>query len=248
LAVLVALGAPLHAEEDPIAEKLDAVRLQYHEEIERLRTELTQALQDKEDAARKAGDVALVERVKTQREMFNLSDALPSVVSPERYKRGITKAKFTLKTAVQTGVKEYLAAKQDDLAAGLQEELQELQAALAPPPRKPKADNTPEPEPQVIAVGVHQATNGGKQLLRAEFKLFSNGRINSPDSGSSWTRQGRILTMRWQNPEAPGGAWVDIATLSEDGRSFKGRNQVGTEITGLLSTPQRESKKSESKK
>jgi hypothetical protein len=247
LAFLLAATLPVLAEEDLIATKLDSARLKYQEEIERLRTELLVTLQNKEDAARKAGDVAAVDRIKAEREAFNLADDLPLVVSTARYKQGIVKAKSALKTAVQTGVKEYLAAKQDDLAKALQPELEELQVATAPPPKKVKAQKN-EPQPYVVCEGVHQATNGGNTILRAEFKLYSNGRINDPESRNTWRQQGRILTMRWQNAEAPGGVWVDIVTLTADGRSFKGKNQVGTTITGFLTLPERESTKRAPKK
>lgn len=247
LAILLVATVPVVAQEDLIATKLDSARLKYQEEIERQKSDLLETLQNKEDAARKAGDIAAVDRVKAERDAFNLADNLPSVVSTAHYKQGIIKAKLALKTAIQTGVKEYLAAKQDDLAKALQPELDELQEATAPPPKKVKAEKN-EPQPYVVCEGVHQATNDGNTILRAEFKLYSNGRINDPDSRNTWRQQGRILTMRWQNAEAPGGAWVDIVMLTADGRSFKGKNQVGTTISGILTPSERESTKRAPKK
>jgi len=42
-----------------------------------------------------------------------------------------------------------------------------------------------------------------------------------------------VLTFRWPNPRAPGGAWLDVCTLSRDGKSCSGRNQNKAPIAGV---------------
>ncbi|QJX00244.1 hypothetical protein [Frigoriglobus tundricola] len=65
-----------------------------------------------------------------------------------------------------------------------------------------------------------------------EIQLYSNGKIGGPDSGATWTFQNGILTLRWPNATAPGGAWVDSCSVSADGRTYSGKNQKGVRIGG----------------
>lgn len=62
--------------------------------------------------------------------------------------------------------------------------------------------------------------------------LFSNGRINDPNGKNSWIIAKRSLLLRWVNPEAPGGAWVDKCKISVDGKTYNGTNQQGATISG----------------
>ncbi len=65
-----------------------------------------------------------------------------------------------------------------------------------------------------------------------EITLLRGGRINDQSSGAMWTLQGRILRLTWPNGNTPDGAWVDTCRVSEDGKSYLGMNQQGTEIRG----------------
>lgn len=225
------------AEDDPVGEKLTTARLAYQREIEQLRTELLESLQEKEEAARKAGNVKQVQLIKDETEAFDLSDTLPKIVPTDRYTRGIKKAKTELKSALQTAIKEYLIAKQDDAAEALQPEVEEIQAALADNTKRPKPGKKKVSQaPTVVSQWIQQVEHKGFSK-RGEFKLYSNGRINDPNSRNTWSIQGRILTLRWQDPKAPGGAWVDIVTLSADGSVYEGKNQEGATIKGVRAAP-----------
>lgn len=65
-----------------------------------------------------------------------------------------------------------------------------------------------------------------------EITLLRGGKINDQSSGAMWTLKGRILKLSWPNGNTPGGAWVDTCRVSEDGKSYVGMNQQGTEIRG----------------
>ncbi len=212
--------------EDVIESKLDNARLEYGQELERQREGLLESLQKREDSARSSGKVQIVEQVKKEREAFESNDILPTVVPTETYKRGIKLAKTKLKTAIETAVREHLQAKNDAAAKALNVELEELKKETAPPPK----NKDKEVAPLVVAEWIHRPLAPGKGPN--EIRLYSNGRIDNPNGRNTWRLQGRILTLRWQDPEAPGGAWVDICQLSQDGQTFKGKNQKGTDILG----------------
>ena len=83
-------------------------------------------------------------------------------------------------------------------------------------------------EPQFDSTWKHSITNGPS----AEITLYSNGSINAPDGPDTWSLNGTTLVIRWQNPEAPGGAWVDTCEVSPHAGSYSGTNQLGTRISG----------------
>jgi len=83
-------------------------------------------------------------------------------------------------------------------------------------------------QPQIDSVWRHSITNGPS----ADITLYTNGTINAPDGPDTWTLKGSTLTIRWKNPEAPGGEWVDTCELAEQGGGYAGKNQLGTRITG----------------
>ena len=83
-------------------------------------------------------------------------------------------------------------------------------------------------EPQFDSTWKHSITNGPS----AEITLYSNGSINAPDGPDTWSLKGTTLVIRWQNPEAPGGAWVDTCEVSPHAGSYSGTNQLGTRISG----------------
>ena len=40
--------------------------------------------------------------------------------------------------------------------------------------------------------------------------------------------------MKWVDPQAPNGAWVDEVKLSPNGKAYYGKNQNGTIIEGTM--------------
>ena len=84
-------------------------------------------------------------------------------------------------------------------------------------------------EPQLDSTWKHSITNGPS----AEITLYSNGRINSPEGPDTWSLTGTTLVICWQNPDAPGGEWVDTCEVSSHAGSYSGTNQLGTRISGV---------------
>lgn len=83
-------------------------------------------------------------------------------------------------------------------------------------------------EPQHDSTWIHSITNGPS----AEITLYSNGAINAPDGPDRWNLTGTTLVIRWQNPDAPGGEWIDTCEVSRNAGSYAGANQLGTRISG----------------
>ncbi|MEC7566868.1 MAG: arabinan endo-1,5-alpha-L-arabinosidase [Planctomycetota bacterium] len=59
-----------------------------------------------------------------------------------------------------------------------------------------------------------------------------SGQLSGVAGDAFWKLNANQLTLRWLDPNAPGGAWIDEVTLSADGKSYSGKNQNGTTIRG----------------
>lgn len=229
----LALAAPLVArgdDPDPVTAAYQKAKDAHQKELERLRKELLDALQKREDAARNDGNKKLVDQVKAEREAFEAGGALPKIVPTTGYRAGVKSANAGMLAAYKDAVKGYVKAKLDDKAAAAEAELKEFEkdAGLAkePPPKAaPK-------EPYVVASWAHQVNHKG-DVRRSTFKLYSNGRINNPNGRGSWSITGNVIVFTWPDAEAPGGAWKDVCTLSADAKSYVGKNQLGAVIKGV---------------
>jgi hypothetical protein len=73
----------------------------------------------------------------------------------------------------------------------------------------------------IVATWEHRAGRG----VPGNVALWSNGHINRPDGPGTWSRNGLHLRFKWPR-------FVDNLTLSPDRRSYRGKNQNGTHITG----------------
>lgn len=91
---------------------------------------------------------------------------------------------------------------------------------------------TGDDKPTIVATWEHQVV--GRDAKPSTITLYSNSKINDPNSKNTWSRSGNLLTLHWPNPAAPGGEWIDQCTVSADGRTYSGRNQYGTRISGKL--------------
>lgn len=84
-------------------------------------------------------------------------------------------------------------------------------------------------DPQLDSTWRHSIANGQS----AEITLYSNGTINSPEGPDTWSLKETTLIIRWKNPDAPGGEWVDTCEVAEHGGTYSGTNQLGTRISGV---------------
>ena len=76
---------------------------------------------------------------------------------------------------------------------------------------------------------MHSANKAKPGVLR----FLPDGSVNREGSGIAWALNGSNLTLRWRNPKAPGGVWVDRCILAADGRSYVGTNQANMVIRGF---------------
>ncbi len=86
-------------------------------------------------------------------------------------------------------------------------------------------DNT-----KVVATFEHNAIGGVPSLIN----LYADGRIISPAGMPTWRVDDDKLYIHWYNEKSPTGVWVDASTISMDGKTYHGRNQEGTVVSGRL--------------
>lgn len=95
--------------------------------------------------------------------------------------------------------------------------LTEAGAYAAEPPRTDRSEA--QKQVQVASVWNH-SVNGGREH---PVTLYANGKINEPDGTATWSLNGRLLVLRWPDPAAPGGAWIDSCRITADWRTYVGK-------------------------
>lgn len=92
-----------------------------------------------------------------------------------------------------------------------------------------KMDNEEITSDQLVGIWRHSVDYGESEEIRFD----SNGQIRSDQLAGRWLYNSQRLTLRWSDPEAPGGQWVDNVVVEPGGRSYIGRNQSGAIIRGV---------------
>ena len=69
---------------------------------------------------------------------------------------------------------------------------------------------------------------------RDRYDIFfePTGAITGTKGKAEWELQGNELLMKWHDPNAPGGMWVDQVQIKPNFASYDGKNQTGTSIRG----------------
>lgn len=62
--------------------------------------------------------------------------------------------------------------------------------------------------------------------------LEPTGEITGTKGKSEWELRGSQLVMKWHDPQAPGGMWIDKVQLTRKLNAYQGRNQNGSSIRG----------------
>lgn len=75
----------------------------------------------------------------------------------------------------------------------------------------------------------HRVGEGSAGMIR----LLADGSVNEAGTGT-WSVSGDELIMRWPNPTAPGGAYVDRCRLNADRTAYEGANAQGVPIHGAF--------------
>lgn len=128
LLMLAALGAPAAALSAPPADpkaRIEKAKAAYDGELDKLETTVANLFNTYENAARKQGDKATLDRLKPERVAFDLTGALPKDL-PAATKQKFTAASDALAAAYNLAIKEYTKAGKDDEAAAVQKELDKL--------------------------------------------------------------------------------------------------------------------------
>jgi arabinan endo-1,5-alpha-L-arabinosidase len=86
-----------------------------------------------------------------------------------------------------------------------------------------------QPQSQSVTGRWDHVVNG-----RDRYDIFfePTGEITGAKGKAEWEVKGRQLLMKWHDPNAPGGMWVDHVHLGEKFDSYDGRNQNGISIRG----------------
>src|SRR5262249_42486551 len=106
-------------DKDPIREKLFAAKVAYEKEMSRVRMQVDDWFDKREEAARKKGDKKALDQAKADRKTFEEDGELPKTgASTLVLKR--ERAKKAMETAYSDAVKAYTKAKKDDEAAAVE--------------------------------------------------------------------------------------------------------------------------------
>jgi hypothetical protein len=213
------IGAPVR----PYAsEAITDAWQEYREAVDGASEKLLAALEAELRRAKGRGDADAQTGIEAARNEFTRRGGLPSVFASslsthrEAARRAYAKAAADLAKAYAAVAAELADAgdRAESRAVADEWSLLNQQAELT---KQPRADSTWK----------HTIANGQS----AEITLFSGGTINAPDGPDTWKLDGKTLVIRWKNPEAPGGAWVDTCEVSPFGGSYSGKNQLGTRIS-----------------
>ena len=82
---------------------------------------------------------------------------------------------------------------------------------------------------------------------RDSYDIFfePTGEITGTKGRAEWELKGHQLLMKWHDPQAPGGMWVDHVHLNEKRNRYQGTNQSGISIEGALRAPERKTSDSD---
>jgi alpha-N-arabinofuranosidase len=102
-----------------------------------------------------------------------------------------------------------------------------------PVPGEPIVDALPEKRAvaarDLVGEWRHSANYGRGRTIT----LLADGTIAAAGGGGTWALDGDTLFLRWPNPDAPEGAWLDECYVAGNGRSYVGMNQNGIVIRGV---------------
>jgi hypothetical protein len=188
-------------ETDAIGTKLEKAKSVYDAEVKKHRESLLELLQKKEESAARAGDKALRDQVRVQRDSFLTKGELPDVVPLNEYRLRMRQAVTVMEAAYKQAVKDYLIAKKDFDADLIDKELTDFKAKL----------------PNLSTTEVWVGTTGtGRTPARLEIEsvengnfkgryciLFPDGTIKAQDRVDGKFEKGKI-TWKHVNTNQPG--------------------------------------------
>jgi len=132
LAVFFAISASRAQDADAVKDRLERAKREYDAELEKFRRTVTEMLDAREDAARKAGNKKAVDAVKAVRDSFAKDGQAPAD-SPRGALMQIMAAREKLGKAYSAAIGEFVRLKDDEAAAAVEKEQDKaiVEAALA---------------------------------------------------------------------------------------------------------------------
>lgn len=91
----------------------------------------------------------------------------------------------------------------------------------------PKVDITPR-----SVLGTWTRSESGRRPREERIELLAGGKLRGEEYKGSWALRGNRLTLRWTDPQAPGGARVDELVVEVTGKTFTGRDDEHDVIRG----------------
>jgi hypothetical protein len=207
-------------------QKLNDAKITYRQNWNAFRKTVTALFAERENELQKGGDATLIEQLQRERNAFDQRGDIPNWVSASPILKFVDD-RNVMNSAYDAAIKELVAAKRDDLVSLI------------------RRDRAAFSFRRFILLAYHHEakTISGRLFGKREIQLFSDGWLEAPSKGGTtidripYRLTKQVLTIRWPNSKAPGGAFVDTLHLSNDGLSYKGTNQLkdcklsGTRIT-----------------
>jgi hypothetical protein len=130
--LLLTIGlCPARADDaEMVKDKLFQAKKDYDAEVQKFKKAIAETLDKREDDARKAGNKKLVDQIKAERDVFEMTGEIPQMV-PGAIREAITAARTKLDKAYSSAFKEYLRLKMDDAAGTTEKEQAEFNLSSA---------------------------------------------------------------------------------------------------------------------
>ena len=121
----VGISAVAADDAEAVREKLFQAKKEYDSDLRKYKQAGADWLEKREDEARKAGNIKMVDRVKDERAIFEKTGELPQL-APNALRETMGAARTKLDKAYTAAVKQLLQLKMDEAAAALEKERQEF--------------------------------------------------------------------------------------------------------------------------
>lgn len=189
VSVVFACGLAADDKPNPIKARLDEARTALEKDNEKAKADLLAQLDMKLEAAQKAGDLALVKKLRAERDAFAEGDELPKTVSTMGYKAALKKSFGRMTAAFVQARKEYTQAGKIAEAEAVDAELAEFLKSGGVKPPAPGGSRPARPgQPQVRVISaVWGAGNRNADVTERVASLLAEGKtvvVNGPELGT----------------------------------------------------------------
>jgi hypothetical protein len=117
--------------QDSVTQKLDNAKSDFETAAEKAKNELLKLLQKKEESAKKAGNLQLLQEVQAEAKLLEEHDEIPASVSTIGYDKQLLTARRRLVGSYKDAISRYTKDGNIDLAKVIQKELEEFEKSSA---------------------------------------------------------------------------------------------------------------------